>query len=137
MIYITVTENEEGSGIQQMHVDDILYMQFDNRLLISVQTEEAKYFTVGNLRFWESAFEKAGLNFMRVDRGVLANVDKIIVVNKDFKLAYFDANIDKVTIKCTMSNSGYNSFRTGNPTVPVMSSNGTKMFKGLSWPTSP
>jgi DNA-binding LytR/AlgR family response regulator len=137
MIYLTVTENEEGKGIQQIKVEDILYMQFDNRLSIAVHTEEKQYVAVGPLRFWEAAFEKAGLNFMRVDRGVLANVDKIKVVDKEFKLAYFDENIEKETKSCTMSSSGYRSFREGNPAIPTVNSNGIKLFKGLSWPTSP
>lgn len=137
MIFLTVTDNEEGEGIKQIRVEDILYMQFDNRLSIAVHTEKNHYIAVGPLRFWESAFEKAGLNFMRVDRGVLANVDKIKVVDKDFKLAYFDMNIEKQTKRCTMSSAGYKSFREGNSTIPTVDNSGMKMFKGLSWPTSP
>jgi DNA-binding LytR/AlgR family response regulator len=137
MFFLTVTDNEEGEGLKQIKVEDILYMQFDNRLSIAVHTENNHYIAVGPLRFWESAFEKAGLNFMRVDRGVLANVDKIKVVDKDFKLAYFDTNIEKEIKSCTMSSSGYKSFRDGNPAIPTVNSNGTKLFKGLSWPTSP
>lgn len=137
MIYLTVTENEEGKGIQQIKVEDILYMQFDNRLSIAVHTQKNHYVAVGPLRFWEAAFEKAGLNFMRVDRGVLANVDKIKVVDKEFKLAYFDTNIEKGAKSCTMSSSGYKTFREVNPAIPIVSNNVAKLFKGLSWPTSP
>lgn len=77
------------------------------------------------------------MNFMRLDRGVLANVDKIKAVDKDFKLAYFDTNIDKYTKSCTMSSSGYKSFREINPTIPVVNNSGSKLFKGLPWQTSP
>jgi DNA-binding LytR/AlgR family response regulator len=110
MIYLTVTEDEHGAGIQQIPVEDILYMQFDNRLLISVQTDTAQYFTVGNLRFWEAAFEKAGLNFLRLDRGVLANLDKIKMVDSTYKLAYFGSGIAN-SKRCTMSTSGYKAIR--------------------------
>lgn len=137
MICITVTEKEEGDGIQQINVEEILYMQFDNRLSIAVHTEEKQYVAVGPLRFWEAAFEKAGLNFMRVDRGILANVEKIKVVDNYFKLAYFDTKIDKQTKSCTMSSAGYNCFRKGNSNIPAVNNAGTKLFKGLSWPTSP
>lgn len=130
MIYLTVTEDEQGTGIKQIPVEDILYMQFDNRLFISVQTETAQYVTVGPLRFWESSFEKARLNFMRLDRGVLANLDKIKMVDSAYKIAYFD-NEKK---RCTMSSSGYKSF-----CEEYARRQGTdnKMFKGLSARTSP
>lgn len=137
MIFLTVTENEDGKGIQQIRVRDILYMQFDNRHSITVHTDDCQYVAVGSLRFWESAFEKAELNFMRLDRGVLANLDKVKAVDTDFKLAYFGDEIDKETKRCTMSSSGYKSFKEKSPSIPRVSSNGTKSFKGLSWPTSP
>jgi DNA-binding LytR/AlgR family response regulator len=138
MVFITVTETEDGDGIQQINIEDILYMHFDNRLFISVQTKTAQYVTVGPLRFWESSFEKAGLNFMRLDRGVLANLDKIKVVDSEYKLAYFDSNIDNNTIRCTMSITGYKAFcdlyginrksdRAG----------GGQIRKDLSWQTGP
>jgi DNA-binding LytR/AlgR family response regulator len=114
MIYLTVTEDQNGVGIQQLPVEDILYMQFDNRLLISVQTEAAQYFTVGNLRFWEAAFEKAGLNFLRLDRGVLANLDKIKMVDSTYKLAYFGSTITN-SKHCTMSTSGYKAIHERMP----------------------
>ncbi|MBW4083564.1 LytTR family DNA-binding domain-containing protein [Paenibacillus sp. S150] len=120
MIYVTVTESEDGSGIQQIPVDEILYMQFDNRLFISVQTEDAQYVTTGALRYWESAFEKAGLNFLRLDRGVLANLDNIQAVDSVFKIAYFGVGKKK----CTMSSSGFKELN-------------KKMVKGSSWQTSP
>lgn len=137
MIFLTVTDNEEGEGIKQIKVEDILYMQFDSRLSIAVHTEQKQYIAVGPLRFWEAAFEKASLNFMRVDRGVLANVDKIIIVDKDFKLAYFDSITEKETKRCTMSSAGYKTFRERNSTIPIVNNSGSKLFKGLSWPTSP
>lgn len=120
MIYVTVTEDEDGAGIQQIPVDEILYMQFDNRLFISVQTEDAQYVTTGALRYWESAFEKAGLNFMRLDRGVLANLNKIQAVDSVFKIAYFGDGKKK----CTMSSSGFKDLN-------------NIMVKGSSWQTSP
>lgn len=122
MIYLTVTDNEDGAGIQQIPVVDILYMQFDNQLFISVQTESAQYVTVGALRYWESAFKKAGLNFLRLDRGVLANLDKINMVDSVYKIAYFGEEGKK---KCTMSSSGFKEF------------SNKKMLKGSSWQTSP
>ncbi|QUL57607.1 LytTR family transcriptional regulator DNA-binding domain-containing protein [Paenibacillus tritici] len=137
MILITVTESEEGDGIQQLNVDDILFMQFDNRLSIAVHTEGKQYVAVGPLRFWEAAFEKAGLNFMRVDRGVLANVDKITSIDEDFKLAYFDMNINREKKSCTMSSAGYKLFQEKNSSVPEVNNKGLKLFRGLSWPTSP
>lgn len=137
MIYLTVTENEDGDGMQQISIEDILYMQFDNKMSISVHTELGHYVAVGPLRFWESAFEKAGLNFMRLDRGVLANIEKIRAVDADFKLAYFNLVIERETKRCTMSSSGYKSFRERNSSIPVINNSGPKFFKGLSWPTSP
>lgn len=137
MILITVTKNEEGDGIQQLDVDDILFMQFDNRSSIVVHTKSSQYIAVGPLRFWESAFEKAGLNFIRVDRGVLANVNKVKSIDKYFKLAFFDMAIDGETKSCTMSSAGYKLFRENNSSVPEVNDNGSKFFKGLSWPTSP
>lgn len=137
MIYLTVTENEEGDGLQQIKIEDVLYMQFDNRLTISVHTDTAQFYTVGPLRFWEAAFDKVGLNFLRLDRGVLANMEKIRVVDIDFKLAYFNDCIEKETKRCTMSSTGYKAFREINTNIPTVSNGGSKLFKGLSWPTSP
>lgn len=137
MIFLTVTENENGDGLQQIKVEDILYMQFDNKMSSAVHTELGQYVAVGYLRYWESAFEKAGLNFMRLDRGVLANMDKVKALDADFKLAYFNSIIEKDTKRCTMSSSGYKSFREGNSHIPIINDSGPKFFKGLSWPTSP
>lgn len=137
VIYITVTESEDGAGIQQILVEDILYMQLDNQLIISVYTQTAKYFTVGNLRFWASAFEKAGLNFLRLDRGVLANSEKIRAIDSYYKMAYFDVVINKDTIRCTMSITGYKAFcEIYNITQKGSKTAASIMFKGLSWQTS-
>ncbi|WP_076220845.1 LytTR family transcriptional regulator DNA-binding domain-containing protein [Paenibacillus odorifer] len=138
MVFITVTENEDGDGIQQIDVEDILYIHFDYRLFISVHTRTTKYVTVGPLRFWESSFEKAGLNFMRLDRGVLANLDKIRVVDSEYKLAYFDSNIDNNTIRCTMSITGYKAFCDvyGINRKSDRAGEG-KILKDLSWQTGP
>lgn len=107
MNYLTVTEDENGTGLQQILINDILYMQFDNPLYISVHTDAVKYFTVGTLRFWESAFDKAGMNFVRVDRGILINLDKIKAVDATYKLAYFDYPFTDTSKSCTMSYAGY------------------------------
>lgn len=137
MFFLTVTENENGDGMQQIGVEDILYMQFDNKMSISVHTKLGHYVAVGPLRFWEAAFDKAGLKFMRLDRGVLANLEKIKAIDADFKLAYFDLVVERETQRCTMSSSGYKLFRERNSSIPVVNDSGPKFFKGLSWPTSP
>lgn len=121
MVFLTVTEDEEGTGVQQIPVEDILYMQFDNRNSIAVHTLNSQYVAVGSLRFWEAAFEKAGLNFKRLDRGVLTNLDKVKMVDPVYKIAYFGDGGKK----CTMSSTGFKEFSK------------TNMQMGSSWQTSP
>ncbi|AIQ70335.1 LytTR family transcriptional regulator DNA-binding domain-containing protein [Paenibacillus graminis] len=137
MNYLTVTENENGAGLQQLLIDEILYMQFDNGVLISIYTDRGHYYTVGPLRFWESAFGKVGLNFIRLDRGVLANLNKIKAVDSEYKIAYFDTSITRDTKRCTMSTGGYKALHDAFGISQKSSITGIKMLKGLSWQTSP
>lgn len=63
MICIIVTEDEHGTGMQQLPVDEILYLQSCPNY-ISVHTENKIYYTAGALTFWEPAFKGRGLNFL-------------------------------------------------------------------------
>ncbi|NOU80597.1 hypothetical protein GC101_17170 [Paenibacillus sp. LMG 31459] len=136
-MYLTVTEDEQGAGLQQVAIEEILYMQFDNGILIAVYTENGNFFTVGPLRFWEAVFRKANLNFIRLDRGILANLDKIKVVDSDYKIAYFDDFISGATKRCTMSMSGYRTFcDVSGLKYKSKSSSDIKLIKGLSWQTA-
>lgn len=107
MLSLTVTEDEQGSGLQPMPVEEILFIQTNLRETVAVHAQEGVFYTVGPLRFWESAFKKAGLNFFRLDRGILANLNKIECVNPDLKLAYFGFPVSINTKRCTISEGRY------------------------------
>ncbi|MNI94384.1 hypothetical protein D3C73_1524820 [compost metagenome] len=66
---------------------------------------------MGPLRFWENALEKGGANFLRIDRGILVNVDRVKAVDSTFYLAYFELPITNTAKRCTMSYTGYKAIR--------------------------
>ncbi|AIQ62753.1 hypothetical protein PSTEL_06205 [Paenibacillus stellifer] len=107
MLSLTVTEDENGAGIQPVSVDDILFLQTNMKALVEVHTREGKYYTVGPLRFWESAFAQGGFQFVRLDRGVLANLEQIKCINTTLKFAYFDYPVTNRTKYCMMSDGRY------------------------------
>ncbi|MFD1775915.1 LytTR family transcriptional regulator DNA-binding domain-containing protein [Paenibacillus rhizophilus] len=109
MLNLTVTEDEQGAGMQQLPVDEILFLQSNANDFIDVHTKNKQYYVVGSLKFWESAFEQTDLNFLRLDRGVLTNMDKIRCLNTSLKVAYFDYPLKRDTKYCTIS---YGRYRT-------------------------
>lgn len=111
LLALTVTEDENGAGIQLLEIDNILFMQADLRTSLIVHTKDKRFYTVGSLRYWENAFShQSDLNFLRLDRGILANLDRIEAVDPALKLAYFGYPVTETTKSCTISDGRFKQF---------------------------
>ena len=103
----SVTKDFHGStGLIEINIEEALYLGVDSKTsTIIVNTRRDVYFTTGTLRYWTHVLNSSGYHFIVADRTSSVNVSKIVMIDKNLKIAYFDLN--DLTCRCTLSKSGY------------------------------
>ncbi|MGF7050771.1 DNA-binding LytR/AlgR family response regulator [Paenibacillus sp. DS2015] len=109
MSSLTVTKDIDGNtGLTTLKIDDILFFEYDGRTdRIIVQLKDETYYTVGTLRYWNKVLNNSGYKFKLVDRNNMVNMNKIKMLDKIFKVAYFETDISSRSKRCTVSSSNY------------------------------
>ncbi|MFP4975977.1 LytTR family transcriptional regulator DNA-binding domain-containing protein [Paenibacillus sp. CN-4] len=108
----TLTVTRDPNGLTEtlpIPIPDIMFMEYDPSTgKIAVHAIEDSmdevYYMSGTLRYWVETLNGSGFNFVKGDRTVVVNVDKVRMVNPLFKTAYFDSGSH---FGCMLSNSGY------------------------------
>lgn len=109
MTTLTVTEDASGKrGLKSVDVNDVLYLSFDSwTKKVLVHTRESRYYMPGTIKFWETCLEGSGHGFVMFDRGTLVNADKVTYVNDIFKVAYFEDNPSRKSVKCDIAHNRF------------------------------
>ncbi|RKP49841.1 hypothetical protein D7Z26_18585 [Cohnella endophytica] len=102
---LTVTLDIEGkSGISNLPVRDILFLQFDFiSRWITVHTLDGQFFIPGTLIYWTEALKKGGYQFEKVDRNIVVHVPKICKMDRFFAKAYFEIETTSRSKSITLS----------------------------------
>lgn len=104
-MHLTVTMDVEGqSGISNLSVDDILFLQFDyDSKWVTVHTLDGQYFIPGTLVYWAEALKNGGYQFEKVDRNVVVHIPKICKMDRYFVKAYFEMETTSRSKSVTLS----------------------------------
>lgn len=112
---ITVTSDPDGSkGILSLSVNEVIFLESNPKVKdgLIVHTVDKEYYMVGSLRYWTSTLNNSGYKFSVVDRSNSINVERIVSLDKMYKVAYFEQDISKKSKRCTLAFHRYKA-RTG------------------------
>ncbi|GGF72346.1 hypothetical protein GCM10010912_16830 [Paenibacillus albidus] len=125
MALLTVTRDPEGkSGILNIDAGLILMLNFAmSSDKVTVHTEENIYFMVGTLKYWNKVLKCSGYRFEIVDRSNSMNLDKVKVLDKTLKIAYFDRKITNKSKRCMIASCRFkevvDQIVSFNPTITI------------------
>ncbi|AIQ70336.1 hypothetical protein [Paenibacillus graminis] len=105
MILLTVTRDPEGtSGILNIDAGLVLMLNFAlSSDKVAVHTADDVYFMVGTLKYWNKVLNCSGYRFGIVDRSNSMNLEKVTVLDKTLKIAYFDHDISNKSKRCMIA----------------------------------
>lgn len=96
------------AGMISLNIGDIVKLEFVRPMdRVLVHTLHDVYYLMGTVKFWKTSLNSTGYNFMMVDRINAVNLDKIVLVNEIFKVAYFEESPTKQAKKCTIARGRY------------------------------
>jgi DNA-binding LytR/AlgR family response regulator len=109
-MHLTVARGKDGeTGLVPLEIEDIIFLEFeriDNR--INVHTLDDVYYIMGTLKFWVTALQNSGYDFVMVDRVNAANINKIVRLDKQYNIAYFETDVTKESKGCTVAWNKFN-----------------------------
>ncbi|WP_424993720.1 LytTR family transcriptional regulator DNA-binding domain-containing protein [Paenibacillus polymyxa] len=102
---LTVSKDVDGKcGKVDLPIQDILYMSYDRwKERVIIHTFHGVFYQVGTLKFWETLLNNSGCNFLNVDRSNSINMEKVVLMNSVFRVAYFSHDISKDSPKCQIA----------------------------------
>jgi hypothetical protein len=109
MTALSVASDVNGdSGITLLNVGNIIKLEYARSIdRVLVHTLYDVYYLMGTVKFWKNSLNNTGCNFMMVDRINAVNLNKVVLVNEIFKLAYFEESPVKNSKKCTIARDRY------------------------------
>ncbi|RUT48574.1 hypothetical protein EJP82_01125 [Paenibacillus anaericanus] len=123
---LTVTRDVQGKqGMFSLKVNDIIFLECNPKVKdsIFVHTKDNQYYMVGPLKYWVTVLNNSGYRFSVVDRSNALNVDEIVWLDKIYKVAYFDHQIDKNSKRCPIAFHRYkdveNELILVNPAISI------------------
>lgn len=98
---IPVLKRVDGNSLRRhfLSIDDLLIVKCYKKLVIFVSSTGEEYQLTSVLEEWKLLLE--GFDFLEVDRGILANMEKAVYLDSDFRILHFP---DGLT--CTVSVRG-------------------------------
>ncbi|AHV98027.1 LytTR family transcriptional regulator DNA-binding domain-containing protein [Paenibacillus sabinae] len=113
MALLSVTKDVGGkSGITNIEIGDILMLSYSKSIdRVLVHTAETIYYTIGTLTFWNEVLNNSGHNFSLVDRSNSLNLDKVVILDPTFKVAYFESNITPKSKRCIIAGYRFNEVK--------------------------
>ncbi|PZD95885.1 hypothetical protein DNH61_10595 [Paenibacillus sambharensis] len=109
-MHLTVARHKDGeSGLLTVLIDDITFLEYErmaNRIVVHTLTDT--FYMMGTLKFWVTALQNSGYEFVMVDRNNAANLNRIVRLDKQYKIAYFESSLTKDSKGCTVAWSSYN-----------------------------
>lgn len=128
MVSLSVTHDPEGeSGIINIDVGHVLMLNFSmSSDRVAVHTTEDIFFTMGTLKYWNKILNNSGYRFEIVDRSNCINLDKVAVLDKTLKVAYFEKDYTNLSKRCMIAGYRFkevaNRLMTVNPRILITTS---------------
>ncbi|WP_340014632.1 LytTR family transcriptional regulator DNA-binding domain-containing protein [Paenibacillus sp. FSL K6-1318] len=98
---LSVTKERDGkSGGTNIPIKGITHLEADSYMVI-VHTAKEHYYLAGTMVYWVNTLNASGYKFRNADRSNIINVENIRSVDMNFKLAYFENDVNKQSKKCT------------------------------------
>ncbi|MEC0167420.1 LytTR family transcriptional regulator DNA-binding domain-containing protein [Paenibacillus graminis] len=125
MALLTVTRDPDGkSGILNIDAGLVLMLNFAfSSDKVTVHTADSVYFMVGTLKYWNKVLNCSGYRFEIVDRSNAMNLDKVKVLDKTLKIAFFEQTITKKSKRCMIASYRFKEvadhIRSFNPTIVI------------------
>ncbi|MEK4351310.1 LytTR family transcriptional regulator DNA-binding domain-containing protein [Paenibacillus sp. FSL R5-0475] len=110
---LTVTRDVDAvTGVISLPIRDIAFLEYASQIdRVIVHTINEMFYMPGTLKYWQSALDSSGYNFASVDRTNVVNLDKIVLVDEIYRVAYFESSITKTTKKCTFTIINFDKFQ--------------------------
>lgn len=93
---------------------------------VAVHTAEDVFFMVGTLKYWNKALNNSGYRFGIADRSNCVNLNKITVLDKTLKIAFFEKNFTSKSKRCMIAGYRYKevaeSLMLVNPNIIITTS---------------
>jgi len=125
MASLSVTSDIDGEGgIINIDIGEILMLSYDKKISrILVHTQTTIYYTMGSLTYWNEALNSSGHNFSLVDRSNSLNLDKVVLLDKTFKVAYFERDVTPRSKRCIIAGYRFDEVKRSlnlvNPSILV------------------
>lgn len=105
MDYITVSrEVDATTGIENLPIRNIAFLGYARQIdRVIVHTIDEIFYMRGTLKYWQNALDSSGYNFATVDRTNVVNLDKIVIMDEVYRVAYFTDCITKTSKRCTFT----------------------------------
>lgn len=110
---LTVSKDVDATtGVKSLPIKDIAYMEYARQIdRIIVHTIDDIFYMTGTLKYRQSALEASGYNFATVDRTNVVNLDKIVLLDEVYHVAYFEDTISKSSKRCTFTSINFVKFQ--------------------------
>lgn len=120
---LTVTRDVDGNrGLEFLPIRKIAYMEYlKNINRVVVHTTNQEFYLMGTLQYWQRALEMSGYNFVFLDRGNVVNLDKIVLLDAKYHVAYFEENISKESKRCTLTSIKFKEIQQSLGTSAIVS----------------
>lgn len=105
-MYVSVTRDVEGSGMESIHVDDILFLETSQSRIV-VHTKDGVYYVPNTLERWMRAFDSVGQQFEMVDRCSIANLKRVTRLDPVWCRLYFDDGSSEGAKPCNVARRHY------------------------------
>lgn len=119
---IVVTRDIEAlSGLVNLSIQDIAFMEYARKIdRVIVHTVDSMYYMMGTLKYWQTALDNSGYNFVTVDRTNVVNMDKIVLLDEVYHVAYFEENITDRSKRCTFTNINFKKVQQKYSAIPAI-----------------
>ncbi|WP_028561481.1 LytTR family DNA-binding domain-containing protein [Paenibacillus pinihumi] len=105
-MYLAVTKEKEGHGLENIHIDEVLFLEtLQNRIL--VHTTDSVYYVANTLERWLNAFQAKGQYFELVDRSYIADLSKVKRLDPTWCRLYFHDDPSVSGKPCNVARSNY------------------------------
>ncbi|CAH1054047.1 LytTR family DNA-binding domain-containing protein [Paenibacillus pseudetheri] len=121
MVCITVSRDADATtGIISLPIQDIAFLEYARKIdRVIVHTIDEMYYMTGTLKYWQSALDNSGFNFVMVDRTNVVNMDKIVLLDEVHHVAYFEKDVTNTSKRCTFTNINFEKVQRKYSSVPA------------------
>jgi DNA-binding LytR/AlgR family response regulator len=105
-MFISVTADKEGAGLENIHIDDIMFLETSqNRIM--VHTRDSVYYVANTLERWLKALQSTGHHFELVDRSCVADLSKVKRIDSKWGRLFFNEDASSPGKPCNIAMTNF------------------------------